>query len=211
VLVDRADGVRALRTVHQAFELAKARPGAGQPTPPAPRAAPAQRDLTALTHRLANMEDILVTEVNLSTNQGRIALFGMPDEPGISKRVFEAVASGKIVVDMIVQNLTAGRPEVSFSVPQADLVRALELTRGVAQKIHPGAEVVAESNIATVDVHGVGMRTHTGVARLMFGALAKRGINIGMINTSEVRLSVVVDRHRGEEACAALREAFGLG
>ena len=210
VLLDRRDGVRALRIVHQAFDLGAARPGAGLPASAVPRATPASRDLTALTQRLANMEGILVTEVNLSTDQGRITLFGLPDQPGISQRVFEAVASGQIVVDMIVQNLTAGRPEVSFSVPQADLARALELTRAVAQTIDPGTQVLAEANIATLDVHGVGMRTHTGVARRMFGALAQRGINIAMINTSEVRLSVVVDRHRGEEARAVLREAFGL-
>jgi aspartate kinase len=210
VLVERADGLRALRTVHQAFQLAVPRPGAGLPTPPARPTAPGPRDLAALTQRLSNMEGILVTEVRLSTEQGRITLFGLPDQPGISQRVFEAVASGHIIVDMIVQNLTAGRPEVSFSVPQADLSRALDLTRAVARAIDPATQVVAEASIATVDVHGVGMRTHTGVARRMFGALAQRGINIAMINTSEVRLSVVVDRHRGEEACAALREAFGL-
>jgi aspartate kinase len=210
VLVDRPDGLRALRTVHQAFNLAAPRPGAGQRTPAVERAAATQRDLTALTQRLSNMEGILVTDVSLSTDQGRITLFGLPDQPGISQRVFEAIATGKIVVDMIVQNLTAGHPEVSFSVPQADLAHALTMTRTVAQAIDPRTQVVGESNIATVNVHGVGMRTHTGVARRMFGALAKRGINIAMINTSEVRLSVVVDRHRGEEARDCLREAFGL-
>jgi aspartate kinase len=211
VLVDRSDGVRALRTVHQAFDLARPRPGAGLPTPPAPRGPAGPRDLADLTARLSNMEGILVTDVRLSTDQGRITLFGLPDQPGISQRVFEAVASGRIVVDMIVQNHTAGRPELSFSVPQADLNRALELTRAVAQAIDPGTRVSAESSIATVDVHGVGMRTHTGVARKMFGALAQRGINIAMINTSEVRLSVVVDQGRGGEARDVLREAFGLG
>src|SRR5690606_34925410 len=100
----------------------------------------------------------------------------------------------------IVQNLTAGKLEVSFSVPQADLQRALERTKAVIQTIDAETRVVAEPNIATVDVQGVGMRTHTGVARKMFGALAERGINIVMINTSEVQLSVVVDRTRGEEA-----------
>jgi aspartate kinase len=210
VLVDRKDGFQAVRTVHQAFNLAAPRPGAGLPTPP-PQPGTGQRDLAELTQRLSNMEGILVTDVKLSTDQGRITLFGVPDQPGLSHRVFEAVASGKIVVDMIVQTLTAGRPEVSFSVPQADLARALELTRGVAQAIDPGAVVTGEPSIATVDVHGVGMRTHTGVARRMFGALAQRGINIAMINTSEVRVSVVVDRHRGEEARDSLREAFGLG
>jgi aspartate kinase len=212
VLVDRGDGVRALRAVHQAFGLAQARPGAGQPAPPlaSPGKAPT-RDLAALTQRLSNMEDILVTEVRQVTDQGRITLFGLPDVPGNCSRVFHAVAQGGIVVDMIVQNLTAGRPELSFSVPRADLSRALELTREVARTIEPDTEVFADGEIANVYVMGVGMRTHTGVARRMFGALAKRGINISMINTSEVRLSVVVDRARGTEAEECLREAFHLG
>src|SRR5262249_32945648 len=136
---------------------------------------------------------------------------GLPDRPGVSHRIFEAVASGKISVDMILQNLAAGRPELSFSVPQADLSRALELARGAALSIAQDAEVSADAAVATIDVIGVGMRTHTGVARKMFGALARRGINIVMINTSEVRLSVAVDRARGEEARDCLREAFGLG
>jgi aspartate kinase len=157
------------------------------------------------------MEDILVTDVRLVADQGRITLFGLPDKPGNCSRVFQAVAKGGIVVDMIVQNMTAGRPELSFSVPQPDLARALELSREVARSIEPATEVFAEGNIATVYVQGVGMRTHTGVARKMFGALARRGINISMINTSEVRLSVVVDRIRGGEALECLREAFNLG
>jgi aspartate kinase len=210
VLLDRKDGEEALRAVHQAFQLADARPGAGKPAPVVPSPVGAGDQMTALTDRLANMEGILVTDVTLATDQGRITLFGLPDRPGVSHRVFEAVASGKISVDMILQNLAAGRPELSFSVPQTDLDRALELTRQVAHSIAPDAEVSAESSIATIDVVGVGMRTHTGVARKMFGALAKRGINIVMINTSEVRLSVVVDRGRGEEARDCLREAFGL-
>jgi aspartate kinase len=109
-----------------------------------------------------------------------------------------------------VQNLVAGRAELSFSVPQADLARALELTRKVTAGPGPETRVVADADVARLFVLGVGMRTHTGVARRMFGALARRGINIAMINTSEVRLSVVVDRERGEEALAALKEAFNV-
>jgi aspartate kinase len=210
VLVERKDGLRALRAVHQAFALAQARPGAGLPAAQSVQS-PATHDMAALTQRLSNMEDILVSEVCLDADQGRITLFGLPDEPGHCSRVFQAVAAGGIVVDMIVQNHTGGRPELSFSVPQADLARALELTREVARSIVDNTEVLAESAIANVYVMGVGMRTHTGVARKMFGALARRGINISMINTSEVRLSVVVDRTRGAEALECLREAFHLG
>ncbi len=220
VLVARSDGVRALRAVHEAFNLAAPRPGAGLPagrgsSPFQRRATPTHpaasgRDLAALTQQLASMEDIVVSDVLLATDEGRITVFGLPDKPGHCSRVFQAVAAGGIVVDMIIQNLTGGNPELSFSVPVADLERALELTREVACRIEPAARVVGDSRIAKVYVLGVGMRTHTGVARRMFGALALRGINIAMINTSEVCISVVVDRDRGEEALACLKEAFNV-
>src|SRR5262249_32221140 len=144
------------------------------------------------------------------TDQGRITIFDLPDRPGNCSRVFQAVAAGGIVVDMIVQNLTAGRVELSFSVPLGDLDRARALTADVVASIDRVARAAADGDIAKLFVLGVGMRTHTGVARRMFGALAQRGINISMINTSEVRVSVVVDRARGEEALACLKEAFGL-
>ena len=106
------------------------------------------------------------------------------------------MAAAGIVVDMIVQNVAGpGRSELSFSVPRSDLERTLELTRKVGRaRIDPAIRVAGDPNIARLFVLGVGMRTHTGVARRMFGALAERGINISMINTSEVRVSVVVDR-----------------
>src|SRR5207249_6822836 len=128
VLVDKADGVKALRAVHQAFGLDRLRPGAG--LPPAVSASHFQRrpaasiedmtgrDLAAITQRLSAMEDIVVSDVLLTTDQGRITIFNLPDRPGNCSRVFQAVAGGGIVVDMIVQNLTApGRAELSFSVP----------------------------------------------------------------------------------------------
>jgi aspartate kinase len=213
VLVDKADGVKALRAVHQAFELDQVRPGAGLPgvnpvtsVPQRPR-----RDLTTLTQQLASMEDILVSDVVLSMDEGRITIFDLPDRPGNVSHVFEVVAAGGIVVDMIVQDLHAsGCAELSFSVPRQDLSRALALAQKAVRGIGPSIRVAADPEIAALFVLGVGMRTHTGVARRMFGALAKRGINISMINTSEVRASVVVERPRGEEALACLREAFNL-
>jgi aspartate kinase len=220
VLVGKADGVRALRAVHSAFQLRQPRPGAGL-APGGPAAGqfqrrpaalpqPTGRTLAALTHQLSHMEDIVVSDVLLATDQGRITLFGLPDEPGECSRVFQAVAAGGIVVDMIVQNHTSGLAELSFSVPRPDLERALALTRAAVGALAPGVRIGADADIANLFVLGVGMRTHTGVARRMFGALAQRGINISMINSSEVRVSVVVDRARGEEALACLKEAFGL-
>ena len=97
-----------------------------------------------------------------------------------------------------------------FAMPRDDLSRALSITEGVVRNMDPATSVMADPDIAKLFVLGVGMRTHTGVARRMFGALAERGINISMINTSEVRVSVVVDRPRGEEALACLKAAFTI-
>jgi aspartate kinase len=223
VLVDKADGVKALRAVHQAFGLGEPRPGAGLSIAAMPKdepslferrpedAAPGARNVNeVLAQRLSAMEDIVVSDVWLTTDQGRITVFNLPDIPGNCSKVFQAIASGKIVVDMIVQNLSDGVGHLSFSVPLNDVGRALVLAQEAASTIDPKTKVVADANIAKLFVLGVGMRTHTGVARRMFGALAQRGINISMINTSEVRVNVVVDRSRGEEALACLKQAFGV-
>ena len=221
VLVEKADAVRALRAVHQAFGLDKERTGAGLAGPVIPSSFQTRtptvlnqsigRDLASISQKLSSMEDIVVSDVLLTTDHGRITIFNLPDQKGNCSKVFQAVAAGGIVVDMIVQNLAGpGRAQLSFSVPQADLERALRLTRGFVQSLDPSTEVVADGNIARLFVLGVGMRTHTGVAKRMFGALAQHGINISMINTSEVRVSVVVDRDRAEEALVALKQAFHI-
>ncbi|WP_020471319.1 aspartate kinase [Zavarzinella formosa] len=218
VLVDKADGVRALKAVHHSFALEKARPGAGEETVGSLEyqtktiiRQDAAGDLAQAISRLAGMEDIVISGVKLDTNYGRVTSFDLPDQPGNCSRVFQTVATGHILVDMIVQNLTGpGRAELSFTAPKTDLTRALKRTQDVVREIDPNARVAGESDIAILYVTGVGMRTHTGVARTMFGALASRGINIAMINSSEVCVSVVVDADRGEEALECLREAFKL-
>jgi aspartate kinase len=211
-------GRKALRAVHKAFGLAEPRKGAGVPAAggfrsrPAPAVVPGDKDREAAVARLGGMEDVLVSSVHLNAEQSRITIFDLPDEPGNCSRLFNAVATGGVLVDMIVQNLTApGRAELSFTVPAADLTRALKRTQDVVRAIEPACRVVGDADVAVLYVLGVGMRTHTGVARTMFGALAERGINISMINTSEVCVSVVVERSRGEEALACLREAFRIG
>lgn len=220
VLVDKADAVKALKAVHQAFGLDKPRPTAGTAAKAAEsgalrrRAAPIVEEPTGrdIAARMSSMEDIVVSDVLLHTDDGRITIFDLPDKPGICSRVFQAVAAGGIVVDMIVQNPSSpGKAELSFSVPRPDLDKALARTQDVVRGIDPATRVLADGEIAKVFVLGVGMRTHTGVARRMFGALAQRGINISMINTSEVCVSVVVDRPHGEEALAALKAAFNIG
>ena len=222
VLVDKADGVAALRAVHQAFGLrqaaARRRPagagaaGGSSRRPAARRRGPSTATWPRDRQQLSSMEDIVVSDVLLNTDQGRITIFDLPDQPGNCSRVFQAVAAGGIVVDMIVQNLTGagpGRAVVQRAArrprpgPAADRrTRSQASTRRRASRPTP--------NIAMLFVLGVGMRTHTGVARRMFGALAARGINISMINTSEVRVSVVVDRQRGEEALECLKKTFDV-
>ena len=222
VLVDKAEAVKALRAVHQAFGLHQPRPGAGLPAGPTPQGQFQRRpaavmeelmgkDYAVTSEQLSSMEDIVVSDVVLDSEHGRITIVDLHDKPGNCSKVFQAVAAGGIVVDMIVHNLpAAGRAELSFSVPRADLARAQQLTQDAVKELDGAARVRADDNIAKVFVVGVGMRTHTGVARRMFGALASRGINIGMINTSEVCVSVVVDRQRGEEALEHLQKAFGV-
>jgi aspartate kinase len=219
VLVDKADGVKALKAVHAAFGLEKPRPGAGEATGDTGsgyRPKPALRgdvgaDLASAIARLSGMEDIVISGVKLHTGYGRVTVFDLPDQPGNCSKVFQAVAAGHIIVDMIVQNLTApGRAELSFTVPKGDLTRALKRTQDVVRQIDSTARVAGEADVAILFVYGVGMRTHTGVARTMFGALASRGINIAMINTSEVCVSVVIEAARGDEALECLKQAFGL-
>jgi aspartate kinase len=220
VLVDKNDGVKALRAVHQAFRLEKPRPGSGQPADaPTPPAFQKRPEALAVEHgrdedffrQLSSMEDIVVSDVLLDTDQGRITIFNLPDRPGHGSRIFEAVAAAGIVVDMIVQNPSdPGQTQISFSVPIKDLQRAHKVTTTAVNAIDTLTTVAADPDIARLIVSGIGMRTHTGVARRMFGALAEHGINIAMINTSEIRVSVVVHRPRGQEALQALKTAFNL-
>src|SRR5262249_32405516 len=146
VLVDRADGMRALRAVHKAFGLDQPRPGAGRPVP-TPSLAGGSHDLAALTQRLAAMGDIRVRDGLATTDQGRITVFGLPDRPGNCSRLFEAVAAAGILVDMIVQNHTAGRVELSFSVPLPDVERAAQRTREVVSALDDAARVSADPDV----------------------------------------------------------------
>ena len=209
-------GRLALEAVHDAFGLHMPRSGAGvAPSGYRPRTlsavVPEARERETAVAKLDGMEDILVSGVHLSTDQSRVTIFDLPDRPGHCSTVFNAVATGGILVDMIVQNITGpGKAELSFTVPRGDLTRALKRTQDVARSIDPNCRVVGDADIAVLFVLGVGMRSHTGVARTMFGALAAKGINISMINTSEVCLGVVIERTHAEEALAALKEAFKL-
>jgi aspartate kinase len=217
VLVDKADAEKALRAVHSAFSLEKPRYGAGASVEDVNhskiatrQSSPSSGDLVEITQQLASMEEILVSEIHQTVDQGRITLFGLPDKPGNSLAIFQAVASGGIVVDMIVQNLCGEKVDLSFSVPREQLQPALTLAVEAARSIDVGIQASADNEIATLYVLGVGMRTHTGVARRIFGSLASAGINILMINTSETCISVVVQKNQGKLAEEKLKKVFDI-
>lgn len=154
------------------------------------------------------MEDVLVSGVTLDNNQSKITISGVEDRPGLAARIFGPIADAGIVVDMIIQNASAdARADMTFTVARNDLRRALELVKTVANEI--GASGLRhEEQVAKVSIIGVGMRTHAGVAARMFQVLAAERINIEMIATSEIKISVVVNTKYGELAMRALHDSF---
>jgi aspartate kinase len=155
-----------------------------------------------------SMEDVLVSGVTLDQNQSKITLAGVEDRPGLAARIFGPIADAGIVVDMIIQNASAdGRTDMTFTVARDDLRRALDIVKRVAGEI--GARGVRhEDPVAKVSIVGLGMRTHAGVAATMFRVLSDERINIEMIATSEIKVSVVVNAKYGELAMRALHDAF---
>ncbi len=216
VLVERDRCDEALLAVHQGFHMGKAdqqQPTIGiqQDTKEARHNENEDQRLTEIVSKLANMEDIVVSEVLLDETQSRVTLHNIPDIPGSCSQLFSAVANGNVMVDMIVQNVSStGHAEVSFTIPRADLEKCLKLVEEVASQ-WDGATVSHEVEIDKLTVVGIGLRTHTGVGKKMFKALADADINIQMINTSEIRMSAVVASHRGQKGFEALNAAFALG
>jgi aspartate kinase len=155
-----------------------------------------------------SMEDVSVAGVAADQNEAKLTVRGVPDQPGVAARLFGAVAAAGIVVDMIIQNASAdGTTDMTFTVPRGDYDKALELVESLARQI--GArDVLGDLDVAKVSIVGVGMRTHAGIAARMFDVLAREGINIQMISTSEIKISVVVAAKYTELAVRALHDAF---
>lgn len=157
------------------------------------------------------MEKVVVSGVTLEEKEAKVALRHVPDKPGIAMKVFAPIAEAGINVDMIVQNVSEdGLTDLTFTVPITSLLKAKKLIEQISKDI--GCQKVeADEDIAKVSVIGVGMRSHAGVAAKVFQTLSQREINIEMISTSEIRVSVVVKKSRGKEAVKALHGAFELG
>ncbi|MET0153603.1 MAG: aspartate kinase [Candidatus Binatia bacterium] len=154
------------------------------------------------------MEDVMVSGVAHDSNQTKLTLLRVPDRPGLAARVFGPIAAAGIVVDMIIQNASAdGTTDLTFTVPRGDYEKALSLLKRDEAAL--GAHGVAsDPNVAKVSIVGLGMRSHAGVAARMFEVLAAESINIQMISTSEIKISVVVDEKYAELAVRALHDAF---
>jgi len=158
------------------------------------------------------MEKVVVSGVAYDKNQAKITAIAVYDRPGIAAKLFNAIAGANIVVDMIVQNISSDgkSTDLSFTVPKTDSKKALKITEEIVAEL--GAkDVVLRENIAKVSIIGVGMRTHSGVAAKMFETLAKHGINIMMISTSEIKISCIIDTKYTELAVRVLHDAFELG
>ena len=168
----------------------------------------ADGDGTWVVQEDEGMEDVVVSGVTSDLDQAKITLQRVPDRPGLAAKLFSPIARDNIVVDMILQNASAGeKTDVTFTVPRGDLPRALELVRSAAGAVGAGA-VVHDAEVAKVSIVGLGMRSHAGVAARMFEVLAAEGINIQMISTSEIKISIVIDAKYAELAVRVLHDAF---
>ncbi|WP_269533183.1 aspartate kinase [Chitinimonas sp. BJYL2] len=157
-----------------------------------------------------NMEKAIISGIAFNRDEARINVTGVPDKPGIAYQILGPVADANIDVDMIIQNVGAeGHTDFSFTVPRGEYQKALGILEGV--KAHIGAKSISgEDKICKVSVVGVGMRSHVGIASTMFRTLAEEGINIQMISTSEIKISVVLDEKYLELAVRVLHKAFNL-
>lgn len=165
---------------------------------------------TIVKEEVVSMEDVAVSGVALDRNQVKIVISDIPDRPGSAARIFQTLSEEGVLVDMIVQNLgREGRANLTFTVPKDDAFRAENAVKSLKEDF-PGAQVSTFDRIAKLSAVGVGMRSHTGVAGKLFRALADKKINVQMISTSEIKISVVIEIDQADEAVRTLHDAFGL-
>lgn len=165
---------------------------------------------TLITFEEDNMEQAAISGIAFNRDEAKLTILGVPDQPGVAYNILGAIGEANIEVDMIIQNVgDDGTTDFTFTVHRNDYERALEILNSTAKEL--GArEVAGDNTIVKISLVGVGMRSHAGIASQMFKALAAEGINIRMISTSEIKISVVVDEKYLELGVRALHAAFGL-
>jgi len=167
-----------------------------------------QVDGTWVVEEDPTMEEVSVAGVAYDRDEAKLTVLRVPDRPGVAAKVFGPIARANIVVDMIIQNASAdGTTDLTFTVPRVDFDKARGLLEATAREI--GAQgIAAQTDVAKVSIVGVGMRAHAGIAARMFEVLSAEGINIQMISTSEIKISVVIDAKYTELAVRTLHDAF---
>lgn len=156
------------------------------------------------------MEQALISGIAFNRDEAKLTIMGVPDEPGVAYRILGPIADANINVDMIVQNVGQdGTTDFTFTVHRSDYRKALEILRKIAKQL-AAREISGDDKIVKISIVGVGMRSHAGIASQMFKVLAAEGINIQMISTSEIKISVVVEEKYLELGVRALHSAFGL-
>ncbi|MEJ7800131.1 MAG: ACT domain-containing protein, partial [Ilumatobacter sp.] len=165
---------------------------------------------TLVSNEEPSVEDPIISGVVTDMTEAKVTVLGVPDRPGISAALFEPLADANVNVDMIVQNTsTQGKTDISFTMPMADMAQSEAIVQRVADEI--GAEAVThDDDIAKVSLVGAGMKSSPGIAAKMFRVLADEGVNIEMISTSTIRISVIIPGAEMERAARALHTAFGL-
>lgn len=165
---------------------------------------------TIVKEEVPSMEDVVVSGVALDKNQAKLVVSDLPDQAGTAAQLFQTIADAGVSVDMIVQNIgREGKANMTFTVTRDDVKRAEKAVKAAFPELEAG-EGFAASEIAKVSVVGVGMRTHSGVAATLFEALAEAAINIQLISTSEIKISVGIDPQDAEKAAQVVHRAFGL-
>jgi len=165
---------------------------------------------TIVKEEVSSMEDVVVRGVAIDKNQAKVMVANIPDKPGTAARVFRSLSEANVVVDMIVQNIGRnGVANLTFTVPRDDTHRASQAVEEVLQELG-GGKVSLVGDIAKLSVVGVGMRTHSGVASQLFSALSDAEVNIQLISTSEIKISVVINENESDHATRAVHSAFGL-
>jgi len=166
---------------------------------------------TIVKEETKSMEGVVVRGVALDKNQAKVTLVGVPDKPGVAAKIFKALGDATVNVDMIIQNISHGTgtpaTDISFTADKPDLLKAQKVIDGLKKEIG-FREVITAEKIGKLSIVGVGMKSHTGVAGKLFETLANEGVNIDMISTSEIKISVVIDLAKGEQAVKAVHAAF---
>ncbi len=209
-LVPKEQAVIALRAVHQGFQL-DAAPSDSRNWSQIRADRAKEADVEAIVEELQSdaLEDLTLTDISVTRGQARVTLSGVPDEPGIAAYVFETIGSADIFVDMIVQGFDGedNSTSLSFTTSEKDLAHSLDVAKQISQK-HKMRGVQGAKGIAKVTVSGIGLRSHTQVGTVLFKTLADAGINVQMINTSELQLNAVIDEASADKALQLIKAAF---